>query len=424
MSGACFSPDGAGTARSPDSPSRSGASVDRSPRVSVLRGAAELAPLVPQWESLAAEALEPNPFHEHWIMLPALEAFGEERFLCAAVWCGGRLDAMFPLERGRRFKGIPLRTLTSWRHRHSMLCTPLIRKGRAAESFAALFGWLRSAEGASLLQLEYLAADGPVQLALIDALNAAQLQGLTQESYTRALMVADRDAETYMRAALSAGLRQKMARNERRLVQERGAVAHRVWREHDDIEPWIDEFLRLEAGGWKGRQGGALACSEPNVRFARQVFRSAFERGRLLMLGIDVEGRPIARMCGFVAGEGSFAFKSAYDEAFGRYAPGVLIALGWIRRIHEMAQVRWSDSYTAPGNEMIRRLWKGARAIHRVVIGADLRGELAVASLPLLRCIKKFISASTTVESGNRDSTQSRTAIGEPRGRRLDCTRK
>jgi CelD/BcsL family acetyltransferase involved in cellulose biosynthesis len=417
MSGACFSPDSAGVAR----PSSAGGQ-DVS-RVSVLRSAAELARLIPQWESLAAEALEPNPFHEHWIMLPALEAFGGAGFLCAAVWSGGRLDAMFPLERGRRFKGIPLRTLTSWRHRHSMLCTPLIRKGRAAESLAALFRWLRSAEGASLLQLEYLAADGPVQLALIDALNAAELQGIAPESYTRALMVADRDAESYMRAALSESFRRKMARNERRL-QECGAVAHRVSREHGELERWIDEFLRLEASGWKGRQGGALACSEPNVRFARQVFRSAFERGRLLMLGIDLDGKPIARMCGFAAGEGSFAFKSAYDEAFGGYAPGILIELDWIRRIHETPEIRWSDSYTAPGNEMIRRLWKGGRAIQRFVIGADLRGELAVASLPLARFLKKIISALTTGESGNRDSTQPRTAIGEPRGWRLDWTRK
>jgi CelD/BcsL family acetyltransferase involved in cellulose biosynthesis len=336
----------------------------------VLRSAAELARLIPQWEALAAQAMEPNPFHEHWIMLPALEAFGAgEDFLCAAVWSGERLDAMFPLERRRRFKGLPLATLTSWRHRHSMLCTPLIRKECAPESFAALFRWLRSPDGASLLQLEYLAADGPVQLALIDALNAARLPTIVLDSYTRALMLAGRDAESYMGAALSGDLRRKMARNARRL-KERGRLEHRSLREHDDIERWSDEFLGLEAGGWKGRQGSALACSTANARFARQVFRSAFERGRLLMLGLDLDGKPIARMCGFVGAEGSFAFKSAYDEALGDYSPGVLVELEWIRRIHETPQLRWSDSYTAPGNEMIRRLWKGSRAIQRLVICA------------------------------------------------------
>jgi CelD/BcsL family acetyltransferase involved in cellulose biosynthesis len=294
-----------------------------------------------------------------------------------------------------------------------MLCTPLIRDGHAAECFAALFRWLRSGEGASLLQLDYLAADGPVQLALIDALNAAGLHGIVPESHTRPLMVADRDAESYMRSALSRSLRKKMARNERRL-EERGALEHRALRGHDDIERWIDEFLRIEASGWKGRQGSALACTEANARFARDVFRSAFERGRLLMLGLDLDRRPIARMCGFVAAEGSFAFKSAYDEAFASHAPGILIQFDWIRHIHEMPHVRWSDSYTAPGNDMIGRLWKGGRAIQRLVIGADLRGELVVAALSLHRRLRKTIAALTTAESGNRDTTQSQTAIGDP----------
>jgi CelD/BcsL family acetyltransferase involved in cellulose biosynthesis len=385
MSGACFSPEPADLARP------AGARLEEACRVSVLRSARELAALVPQWEALAAQAMEPNPFHEHWLMLPALEALGAgEDFLCAAVWSGGRLDAMFPLERRRRFKGMPLRALVSWRHRHSMLCTPLIRKGCAAESLAALFRWLRSPDGASVLQLDYLAADGPVQLALIDALNAARLTPVTLDSYTRALMLAGRDAGSYMQTALSESFRKKMARNERRL-KERGVLEHRVLREHDDIERWIDEFLRLEASGWKGHEGGALACTEPNARFARQVFRAAFERGRLLMLGIDLDGMPIARMCGFTAGEGSFAFKSAYDEALASYAPGILVELDWIRRVHETPGLRWSDSYTAPGNEMIRRLWKGARAIQRLAIGADLRGELALAALPLIRLLKRAI---------------------------------
>ena len=53
--------------------------------VEVRRDAAALRALVPDWEALAADAAEPNPFYEHWMMLPALEAYGAgEDFRCIA----------------------------------------------------------------------------------------------------------------------------------------------------------------------------------------------------------------------------------------------------------------------------------------------------------------------------------------------------
>jgi hypothetical protein len=42
--------------------------------VEVVRDQASLARVIVQWEELAADALEPNPLYEPWMMLPALEA--------------------------------------------------------------------------------------------------------------------------------------------------------------------------------------------------------------------------------------------------------------------------------------------------------------------------------------------------------------
>src|SRR5258705_6372457 len=160
MSGAFFSTDAAPAA--PPVARRAAAA-----RVEAV-DAASLAALVPAWEALAAEAAEPNPFYEHWMLLPALDAFaaGQDlRFI--AVWIGGELCALFPFERLARYKGLPATTLKSYRHRHCMLGTPLVRAGRAAQCLEALHGWLRtSGEGVSLLQFEYLAADGPFRRAL------------------------------------------------------------------------------------------------------------------------------------------------------------------------------------------------------------------------------------------------------------------
>src|SRR5215212_6423974 len=94
--------------------------------IAVLRDRAALKAIVAEWEDLAANAVEPNPAYEPWMLLPALEAFSEAADLrIVAVRHGGELVGLFPLQLERRYKGL-LPTLSSWTHPHCMLCVPLV----------------------------------------------------------------------------------------------------------------------------------------------------------------------------------------------------------------------------------------------------------------------------------------------------------
>src|SRR5258706_16303765 len=65
------------------------------------------------WEDLAADALEPNPFYEPWMLMPALAGLAKGSDVGVAlvltveqgepVLCG-----VFPLERRVRYKGLPV----------------------------------------------------------------------------------------------------------------------------------------------------------------------------------------------------------------------------------------------------------------------------------------------------------------------------
>ena len=321
------------------------------PAVVVLRAPAT-AEIVPAWDDLAANALEPNPFYESWMLRPALEflAAGDDVRL-VTVWEQGRLSALLPVKRGT-----PFVRLRNWRHRHCLLGTPLVRADGAARHVAALVEWLR--KQAALVTLDYLPADGPVYRLLAKA-------GLPTQSHERALFRRSRDADTYLATAASRHDRQEVRRRVRRLA-ERGAVAHVALRADEPVERWIDELLALEAGGWKGEQGSALACSEANRRFAREIFAAAHRRGRLQIVGLDLDGRPLARCSSILAQSGGYAFKTAYDEAFARYAPGIIVELDRIRALHE-APVEWMDSYTDAGNTVLNRLWNERVSIGGVV---------------------------------------------------------
>ncbi|TAK80539.1 MAG: GNAT family N-acetyltransferase [Betaproteobacteria bacterium] len=357
-------------------------------RISLERGAA-LDALVLQWEELAARAIEPNPFYEHWMLRPALAFLGggEVEILC--VWLGATLELLLPVLRLPAYRGLPLRAFSAWRHKHCLLGTPLVRSGCAPQALAALLDWMRKERAASILDLRYLIAGGPFHQALVEALERRGTPCFAIDAYTRPLLKRDRDAAAYVASTLSGESRKKLRRSERRLCQQ-GTLARRVLRPGDDaIGKWIDELLTLEASGWKGKRGSALACSEANRRFASEVFTRAFERGRLMMVGLDLDGRPIARYTAFAAGDGSFSFKTAYDEQLSRCSPGILAELEMIGAFHERAELQWMDSFTAPGNSTLSWLWKDRCLVQHLAVGVGAAGELALAALPLLQWAKR-----------------------------------
>lgn len=358
-------------------------------RISIERGAAALERFLPQWEELAAQALEPNPFYEPWMLRPALEHLGGAEVELACVWRGETLELLVPVLRLARYKGLPVRALSAWRHKHCLIGTPLARAGCAVEALGALLAWMREERGASVLELSYLTAGGPFHQALCDALARGGMPSFALDAYTRPLLRRDRDAESYIASALSGESRSKLRRGERRL-RELGSLTRKVLRPGDDVGQWIDELLGLEASGWKGRRGSALGCSDANRRFAVAVFTDAFARGRLLMVGLDLDGRPIARYAAFAAGEGAFAFKTAYDEQFRKSSPGILAELDMIGAFHERAGLQWMDSFTAPGNATLAWIWKHRCIVQHMAVGVGIAGELALAALPLLQWAKRL----------------------------------
>jgi len=354
--------------------------------IAVARDAVALEAIVPAWEELAAHALEHNPFYEPWVLLPALAANGgDEALVCVQLWRKGRLEGLFPFVREPRFKGLPFSALRSWRHSSHMLCTPLVRAGAHADCIRALIRWLREdGVGAAAVELRYLPGDGAFSGALMDVAREDAAFVVATEHFTRALLRKDVDAERYLSSALSPETRKDMRRKERRL-RERGELRRVALQPGDDANRWIAEFLALEASGWKGRQGSALACTPGNRSFASAVLTEGHRRGKLQLVGIDCGGRPVSRCCNLLAGEGAYAYRSAYDEAYAEFSPGVMAEIESIRSFHATPGVAWMDSITDPDNATLNRLWKHRRPMQSVLIGVGGWGEMWLAMLPMMR---------------------------------------
>src|SRR5258706_806794 len=163
--------------------------------VTSLRDRSALDALIPEWEDLAGHALEPNVFHEPWMLLPALEAFAEPFAVQLVLVRAGApgsaplLCGVFPLERAAHIRGLPYPHLRVWRHRHCMLGAPLVRAGHARETLEALFDWLaRDPRGASVLEWGGIPGDGPFHRALDEGLSGRGHQRFVLDQHLRGLL--------------------------------------------------------------------------------------------------------------------------------------------------------------------------------------------------------------------------------------------
>lgn len=354
--------------------------------VEVHTDAAGLRALVPAWEQLAADALEPNPYYEHWMLLPALEAYGERDFRCVAVWDNGTLAALFPMRLQRPWRGLPLGALRAYRHRNMLLCTPLVRARNVAQAPAKYIAVLLQQGLAPVVEFDWIPAGGRFFGELVDALTEEARPWAITDAYARALLLRDRDPRECFNSNMKNNLRRWQAR-----LAAAGKLSPVRLAPGDDLAAWTEDFMQLEAAGWKGRAGSAMACRPEDRRFAAAVFGEAFRRGRLQITGLDLDGRPLARHVMFRAGDGALSFKLAYDEAHAKSSPGILAEVDNVRQFMETPGLRWMDSNTARESTGYARVWKDRRTVLRVATAARGAGYAALAALPAVRLAKKCL---------------------------------
>ncbi len=388
-----------------DSKAQSARGPDSEPYVLFIDDAIALLDFIPSWEDLAANAIEPNVFYEPWMLTPAIRPYSAGRMIRfvlvfapdrkrphgAPVLCG-----FFPLELSNHYKGldkkIPVKTLSLWKHKYCYMCTPLIKKGYEVECLSAFFDWLRSYNhGCALMEFRCVPGEGAFHRLLVDYFDRNAVLNFVSQSFTRAMFRPEQDADEYLRASI-AGLSRKEFRRQQNRLAERGRLEFASLGQEGNVHAWVEEFLELEEISWKGEKGRALASSPEDRAYFEEIAAEAFRRKQLMMLAMRLDGRPVAHKCNFISGQGSFAFKIAYDEEFARFSPGVLLEIENIRRLHQLPEIEWMNSCANPRNNMINRLWKDRLVVRDVVVGTGkARGDFVVSVMPMLKWLNRAL---------------------------------
>jgi CelD/BcsL family acetyltransferase involved in cellulose biosynthesis len=319
-----------------------------------------------EWRALSERAIEPNAYYlPDWELAVNASAPGRTGASALAAWSDGRLIGLTPIISLSRAYGIPLPALVS-AHPYGTLCTPSLDRANADDAASQLLWTAREAGAHALIQRE-VALDGPTMKAFTNALSDDGLAPRILNSHVRACLDATREADALLREALGPKKLKELRRQQHRLA-EHGAVSFEVARSPREISSAIESFLTLEASGWKGKRGTALAQVEGDAAFIRRAASALAESGQCEIVTLRAGETPLASGIVLRHQSRAFFFKLGVDERFAKFSPGVQLTIELTRHLCADGAIASADSTASPDHPMINPIWRGRFAIGDVLI--------------------------------------------------------
>jgi CelD/BcsL family acetyltransferase involved in cellulose biosynthesis len=271
----------------------------------------------------------------------------------------------------------------SW-NAYAPFSVPLLDRDCAEEAAGALLDAARDA-GARAILMQTVATGGPAYGAILAAMARRGLRPHILRSFRRAGLDASQDADHLLRTALSAK-KLKELRRQRNRLEDDGAVAFESVSGPARIGPVLEEFLCLEARGWKGERGTALIQHEGDAAFIREAARALASRGQFEVVRLTRRGETLASGLILRDRGRAFFFKIAMDENFARTSPGVQLTLDLTRHLCADPAIAFVDSTADGEHPMIDHVWRERIEIADVFVPLSPRD-------PAAACIRALVDA-------------------------------
>jgi CelD/BcsL family acetyltransferase involved in cellulose biosynthesis len=238
---------------------------------------------------------------------------------------------------------------------YAFLSTPVIDPGYLEEVVAAFFNAIAGHPAMpKVMRLKYLDADTQSFAATVGALTA---RGSTYRELKRRA----RPHLTRQFGVKHSGSTRKKLRQDWKRLAALGAVDIVNERAAADARQAFEVFLAMEAESWKGAHGTALLCDDADAAFARQLIASLAAGNAASVALLRLDGRPIAAQVLLYCGSTAYTWKTAFDAAFAKYSPGVLLVDRITEELFASGTIEAVESCSPEGG-FLAQLWDGRRA--------------------------------------------------------------
>jgi CelD/BcsL family acetyltransferase involved in cellulose biosynthesis len=290
--------------------------------VGTITSPAELEAVSGPWDALVREMGRPSPFLLHGWVSEWWRAFGDDsRLSIITAHRDGRLVGAVPVFI-KRSRGI--RVLRFLGGHESALADVLLAPDeprptarilldelhRQPFDYADLFG----VPAGSVLE----EAGGPPLLPRVEAPVLDMPEGW-ETAYT----------------AKTGSKKRNLHRRRLRQLGELGSVEFIVGRTREELEPLLEDALRLHELRWRGRPDGSTFGTETGKEFHRAALRRLADQDVLRIVLMRVEGKPAAFHYFFMLDGVMVVHRLGFDPALSRYSPGLVATLETLRTAGE-----------------------------------------------------------------------------------------
>lgn len=174
------------------------------------------------------------------------------------------------------------------------------------------------------------------------------------------------DAERYLRRSLGPGYKKRM--QQFRAVARHGAMSFRR-RRGEAARQALPDFLALEAAGWKGKAGTAIARLPQALAYFDSLATHFAAADALQIDALLLDDRPLA-MGLLVESAGTRHFlKIAYDETQARHSPGRALTIAMLQADFAGTPPVFFDSGAGDGVDAGTYVWGERRLMANALIG-------------------------------------------------------
>ncbi|QLF68553.1 GNAT family N-acetyltransferase [Peteryoungia desertarenae] len=325
-------------------------------------------------EYLTYRVMEANVFFAPRFLAPAMPRLEEKQIRFAVIRDDderrSRLRLLMPFSVEKPGFAVGASILRVWANPFGPLGTPLVDAEGAAETLDNLLDGLGHAELRlpGVLVLPDLRLDGRFSQLIKAIAIGRELPLTTTGPYERPMLQSFEDGQVYLQGAIDKNHLREM-RRQLRLLSERGEVTYNVARQPEEVRGRMEEFLALEAKGWKGRKRTAMVMDRLRAAFAREAITNLADADAVRIHTLDLNGRAIASMIVFIMAGEAYTWKTAYDEDYARFSPGKLLMADLTEWHLDDANIERTDSCAVPDHPIMSRFWKERETMGTLVIG-------------------------------------------------------
>ena len=333
--------------------------------------------LVDELRHLSRRAIEANVFFEPRFLVPAMPRLDEKAVRLVVVRDEegerSRLRFFMPFSVEAAASFGRRKVVRGWTHPFGRLGVPPLDTDDPEATVAGLFESLRSPARRvpPLLVLPDLPLEGPLaRLVIRTALSRGLAMALSDRSSRAVLDASIGPAETYLRRSLGPKRHRDHGRR-LRILKSMGSLSFEAASDPLSVREAFEDFLYLEASGWKGRAGSALLQDRHRTAFAREAVNGLAAQDGARVYSLRLDGEAIGSLVVLLSKGRGVAWKTAYDERFARARPGALVAALATEAMIADPTILSVDSCAVPDHGILNPLWRDRVEVGTLVISLD-----------------------------------------------------